>query len=121
MKSDTPKLSSPERAELIKILRERFQKNEDRHKAINWRDVELKLEASPDQLWSIQQMEETGGEPDVIGQDKKQAAISSVIFRRKAQKEEEAFVLTEKRSMQGKNTSLRTAPWKWLQPWVFNC
>ncbi|RYD56029.1 MAG: DUF4256 domain-containing protein [Sphingobacteriales bacterium] len=64
-------LSASLQQELISILKERFEKNAKRHKGINWADVQAKLEASPDKLWSLNEMEITGGEPDVIGFDKK--------------------------------------------------
>ena len=71
MKSSKKKLSSEEREELLKILKTRFEKNMDRHKGIKWADVEAKLDAHADKLWSISEMEMTGGEPDVVGYDKK--------------------------------------------------
>jgi hypothetical protein len=55
---------------LLKILKERFENNRDRHKELNWSEIKLKLESSPDKLWSLNEMERTGGEPDVIGYDK---------------------------------------------------
>ncbi|SRX73653.1 DUF4256 domain-containing protein [Aequorivita antarctica] len=57
--------------ELIAILKARFGKHTDRHPSISWSKVQLKLEANPEKLWSLHQMEETGGEPDVVGFDKK--------------------------------------------------
>ncbi|ASZ14473.1 DUF4256 domain-containing protein [Chitinophaga pendula] len=65
------KLSATEQDTLLNILKARFAKNMPRHKGIEWASVQTKLEESPAKLWSIQQMEETGGEPDVIGYDKK--------------------------------------------------
>lgn len=63
---------SPEHIEaLFKELRLRFEKNMDRHNGLEWGKVQAKLEANPDKLWSIDLMEETGGEPDVVGYDKK--------------------------------------------------
>ena len=52
-------------------MKDRFEKNMSRHKGINWSDVEAKLGANPDKLWSLAEMERTGGEPDVVGIDKK--------------------------------------------------
>lgn len=63
-------LSSAEREKLIATLGSRFVQHMNRHKGISWEKVEAKLETSK-KLWSLFQMEETGGEPDVIGQDKK--------------------------------------------------
>jgi hypothetical protein len=65
------KLSPKEQSELLKILETRFQKNDKRHKGIEWKKVAAKLSAKPEKLWSIQQMEDTGGEPDVVGYNKK--------------------------------------------------
>lgn len=55
--------------ELIEILKTRFEKNKERHAGINWTDVQAKLDASPAKLWSLNEMEMTGGEPDVVGKD----------------------------------------------------
>lgn len=57
--------------ELLKILKTRFEKNMNRHKGLDWSKVQSKLEANPDKLWSLNEMESTGGEPDVLGFDKK--------------------------------------------------
>lgn len=65
------KLSSKECDELLATLHERFEKNMDRHKDIAWKEVEKRLEANADKLWSLSEMEDSGGEPDVIGYDKK--------------------------------------------------
>lgn len=62
-------LSSAERTQLIATLQSRFEQNAHRHKGIKWPDVQAKLEANPAKLWSLFQMEETGGEPDVVGYD----------------------------------------------------
>lgn len=65
------KLSSTESEELIKILKARFEKNMNRHKSVDWAKVQAKLQAQSEKLWSLQKMEETGGEPDVVAYDKK--------------------------------------------------
>lgn len=63
---------SPEQAEeLFSTLKARFEKNMNRHKGLEWANVHAKLEASPEKLWSLDDMEVTGGEPDVVGFDKK--------------------------------------------------
>ena len=64
------KLSSQQSDELLKILKTRFEKNMNRHKGIEWSTVQARLEANPDKLWILDDMETTGGEPDVVGQDK---------------------------------------------------
>ena len=64
-------LSAAQREELLKTLKARFEKNMNRHKGLAWAQVQAKLEANPEKLWSLHEMERTGGEPDVVGQDKK--------------------------------------------------
>ena len=64
-------LPAAERQELLHTLQARFEKNMNRHKGLEWAKVQAKLEASPEKLWSLNQMESTGGEPDVVGHDKK--------------------------------------------------
>lgn len=64
-------LSPEKREELIKVLNARFDKNKARHHDLEWEEVKIRLEAKPDKLWSLHEMEITGGEPDVIGYDNK--------------------------------------------------
>jgi hypothetical protein len=62
-------LSKEKRQELLRVLKERFEKNRDRHKGLEWAKIQSKLEANFEKLWSLNEMERTGGEPDVVGQD----------------------------------------------------
>jgi len=64
-------LSKKQHEEILKALQARFEKNMNRHKGIEWAKVQAKLEANAEKLWSLSEMERTGGEPDVVGQDKK--------------------------------------------------
>ena len=64
-------LTAKQREELLKALKARFEKHSTRHKGLEWAKVQAKLEASPGKLWSLNEMEITGGEPDVVGYDKK--------------------------------------------------
>lgn len=64
-------LSPAQQTSLLNLLKTRFDKNPQRHKGLDWNAVEKKLKASPEKLWSLQEMENTGGEPDLVGQDKK--------------------------------------------------
>ncbi len=64
-------LSPKQREELLTALKARFEKNMNRHKGLDWAKVQVRLEASAEKLWSLNEMERTGGEPDVVGQDKK--------------------------------------------------
>ncbi len=63
-------LSPKQRAELLGALKVRFEKNGSRHEGLAWAKVQAKLEANPEKLWSLNEMEKTGGEPDVVGQEK---------------------------------------------------
>ncbi|GEC71673.1 Protein of unknown function [Flavobacterium flevense] len=63
-------LSPSESEELLKILKDRFEKNTNRHQGLEWNKVLAKLEANPEKLWSLNEMEQTGGEPDVVHFDK---------------------------------------------------
>lgn len=64
-------LSPSQREELLRTLKTRFEKNVKRHQGIEWAKVKAKLEANPETLWSLNEMENTGGEPDVVGHDQK--------------------------------------------------
>lgn len=64
------KLSSEQRAELFRALKARFERNINRHKGLEWDKVHAKLDAEREKLWSLGEMERTGGEPDVVGEDK---------------------------------------------------
>ena len=64
-------LSAKQREDLLNTLKARFEKNMNRHKGLEWAKVEAKLEANSEKLWSLNEMERTGGEPDVVGHDKK--------------------------------------------------
>jgi hypothetical protein len=67
----TRKISAKERQELLRALKERFEKNMNRHKGLDWARVQARLEGRAEQLWSLKEMERTGGEPDVVGQERK--------------------------------------------------
>jgi hypothetical protein len=64
-------LSPEQREELLRALKARFEKNMNRHKGLGWATVQAKLEANTEKLWSLNEMERTGGEPDVVGHDEK--------------------------------------------------
>ena len=64
-------LSPKQREELLAALQARFERNQSRHEGLDWARVQVRLEAGEEKLWSLNEMEKTGGEPDVVGQDKK--------------------------------------------------
>jgi hypothetical protein len=71
VKNSKKQLSPQRHEELLKTLKARFEKNMKRHKGLEWAKIQAKLEANPEKLWSLNEMETTGGEPDVVGYDKK--------------------------------------------------
>jgi hypothetical protein len=100
-------LSPEQREALLRALKVRFEKNLNRHKGLEWAKVQAKLEANPAKLWSLNEMERTGGEPDVVGYDKKtgeyifyDCSPESPTGRRKACYDREA---AEKREAPGGN------------------
>src|SRR5947208_9654040 len=80
IKRNKKELSPEQRGELLRALKARFEKNMNRHKGLEWAKVLAKLEANTDKLWSLNEMERTGGEPDVVGHDKKAASSGEYIF-----------------------------------------
>ena len=68
--SPKKELSPKQREELLTTLKARFEKNMNRHQGLEWTKVRARLEASAEKLWSLNEMERTGGEPDIVGQDK---------------------------------------------------
>src|SRR5262249_61451336 len=75
-KASPTDLSRAQREELLGALRTRFEKNMNRHKGLEWAPIQAKLEANAEKLWSLNEMERTGGEPDVVGHDKKTGEYS---------------------------------------------
>jgi len=69
--SNKKELSPEQLAELLGTLKARFEKNMNRHKGLEWTKIQARLDDNPEKLWSLHAMEMTGGEPDVVGQDKK--------------------------------------------------
>ena len=71
MTGNKKQLSPQQREELLRTLKARFEKNMNRHSGLEWATVQAKLEANTEKLWSLSEMERTGGEPDIVGHDKK--------------------------------------------------
>ncbi len=69
MKNANKELSSEQCEELLGLLSARFEKNMNRHQGLTWTEIQTKLETKPEKLWSLNEMEKTGGEPDVVGYD----------------------------------------------------
>jgi hypothetical protein len=86
MDGSSEELLPAQREELLGALKARFEKNMNRHKGLEWAYVQARLEANPEKLWSLNEMERTGGEPDVVGHDAKTGKI--VFFDCSAQSPE---------------------------------
>jgi len=71
IKKSKSELPAAQRQELLRALKSRFEKNAHRHEGLDWDKVQARLEAHPEKLWSLNEMEKTGGEPDVVAHDKK--------------------------------------------------
>lgn len=71
MNNNKKELSPEQREELFRVLKDRFEKNMVRHKGLKWADVQARLGSATEKLWSLNEMEQTGGEPDVVGKDEK--------------------------------------------------
>lgn len=107
-------LTTKQREALLITLKERFDKNMNRHKGIDWAGVQAKLIAKKDKLWSLNEMENTGGEPDVVGYDKKKdeyifcdCATESPAGRRSFCYDKEA--LNSRKENKPKNSALEAA------------
>jgi len=113
-KKNKKELSPKVHDELIKALKTRFEKNIKRHKGIHWEKVQQKLEAHPEKIWSLNEMERTGGEPDVVGVDKKSGeyifydcSAESPVGRRSVCYDREA--LNSRKEHKPKNSALDLA------------
>ena len=113
-------LSPAQREELLRTLKARFEKNMTRHQRLEWDKVKARLEANTGKLWSLNEMEGTGGEPDVVGHDKKIGEYIFLIVHRKVLKAAQVFATTAKRWSPGKNINRKTALWTWPRPWGLN-
>ena len=70
MNSTQKELLPKQQEDLFNVLKTRFEKNMNRHKDVEWAKVKEKLESNPEKIWSLNEMERTGGEPDIVGHDK---------------------------------------------------
>jgi len=120
-KESKAKLTAAQREELLSTLRVRFEENMKRHKGLAWDKVEAKLEANADKLWSLAEMERTGGESDVVGYDrKKNEFIFFTTAPQRVRRAAAASATTAKDSIREKNTIRRTPPSTWLPKSALN-
>ena len=107
-----------ERQELLATLKIRFEKNRSFHKNINWIKVEEKLNANPEKLWSLHEMEKTGGEPDVVRFDEKTGNYVFYDFSTEVPKAGEIFLMIGRDRNREKRQNRTVMLWIWPQPWV---
>ena len=96
MKNDKRKLSQKDQDQLLSLLKDRFEKNMKRHKGLDWAKIQAKLEKSADKLWSLNEMEKSGGEPDVVGIDKKSGEYIFYDCAAESPKERRSFCYDKK-------------------------
>lgn len=112
-------LTGKQASELISGLKQRFEKNMKRHKGIEWEKVRSRLEKSAgSKLWSLSEMELTGGEPDVTGIDKKTGGSFFATVRRRVRKVAEASAMTVRGSNRERSSGRRTRLLIWPLKWA---
>jgi hypothetical protein len=114
-------LTPKQREELLNTLKARFEKNQNRHKGLEWPKVQARLEANPEKLWSLHEMEKTGGEPDVVAHDKKTGEYTFFDCSAETPKAVSASATTAKAWNPAKNTNQRPPPSTWPPPWASSC
>lgn len=105
---------------LIRVLKARFEKNMDRHKGHDWAKIQARLEANTEKLWSLNEMERTGGEPDVVGLDEKTGEYIFYDCSEESPKGRRSVCYDQEALNQGKNISLKIALLIWLPQWALN-
>jgi hypothetical protein len=118
VKSNVKDWSSEQCEELLRTWRARFEKNMNRHSGLEWAEVQAKLEANAGKLWSVNEMERTGGEPDVVGHDKKTSEYIFYDCSPESPKAAEVFATTVKRWTPGNNTNQKIPRSIWQPPWA---
>ena len=107
-------MNAKKREELLNILKARFEKNMNRHKGLEWAKVQAKLEVDPEKIWSLSEMERTGGEPDVVGYEEKKGEYIFYDCSAESPKERRSFcydreALDSRKEAKPKDTALDMA------------
>jgi hypothetical protein len=116
----TGTLSKKQSEELLRSLKARFEKNMNRHPRLEWAKVQARLEANPGTLWSLNEMERTGGEPDALALTKKRANTFFMIVPPRARKAAEVFATTVQRWTREKKTNQKVTRLIWQRLWVLS-
>lgn len=112
---------NPHTEELLRVIKTRFEQHSYRHPGLQWADVAQRLLAQPDKLESLLRMENTGGEPDVVGHDSHTGEFLFLTARPKVPKAAAASATTGKPSRPENTTNPQVRPWRWLPPWASSC
>jgi hypothetical protein len=121
MKSSKKELGSKQVEELLQVLKTRFEKNMNRHKGLEWDNVQTKLQAQPEKIWSIHEMERTGGEPDVVGLDKKTGEYIFYDCSAESPKDRRSLCFDREALDGRKENKPGIVPAIWLRRWVSSC
>jgi len=113
-------LSPKQREELLKTLKARFEKNMHYHKSLQWAKVESKLEANTAKMWSLNEMETTGGEPDVVGYDKKTDEYIFMDTSAESPKNRRSICYDGEALQSRKEINQKIMLSIWQQKWVLN-
>src|SRR6266508_673137 len=113
-------LSPEQREELLRALKARFEKNMNHHKGLEWAKILAKLEANTEKLWSLNEMERTGGEPDVVGHDKKTGEYIFYDCSAESPKGRRSVYYDREGLESGKNINQKIMLLIWLLPWALN-
>lgn len=113
-------ISAEQSDELFKTLKARFEKNANRHKGLEWAKVQARLVANADKLWSLHEMERTGGEPDVVGHDKKSGAYLFMDCSKESPKGRRSVCYDREGLESRKRLGRRIRPSTWQTKWASN-
>jgi len=113
-------LSPKQRDELLRALKARFEKNMDRHQGLEWAKVQARLEAAAEKLWSLNEMERTGGEPDVVGRDKKTGEYIFYDCSAESPKGRRSFCYDCEALESRKNINQKITLLIWQLPWALS-
>ena len=113
-------LSPKQREELLAALKARFEKNLNRHKGLDWAKIQAKLEASAEKLWSLNEMERTGGEPDVVGHDNKTGEYIFFDCSAESPKGRTSLCYDREALDSRKEFKPKTTSWIWQRPWALS-
>jgi len=120
MKNNKKELLSEQSKELLKTLKNRFEKNLHRHKGLEWVAIQSKLEANKEKHWTLNEMEITGGEPDVVGYDNKPGEYIFYDCSAESPKGRRSVCFDHEVLEKWKENKQQTAGVRWQQIWAFD-